>query len=153
MEGPSSLAFYGVLYAFFDTHLWKYRLVRRLGLVKTPNLNGRWDGYLTSSFDRHSKRYDVVLSIFQTWTQVAVFLSTPTSVSHSCVAVVQVSDPDGVALVYQYQNEPLAGAAGTMHMHYGTAMLRMSNRAVLTGTYYAGRDRRTFGQISCFRVA
>ena len=57
-----------------------------------------------------------------------MFLSTSTSVSRSCVAVVQVSDPEGVALVYQYQNEPFANAASTMHMHYGTAMLRMSHR-------------------------
>jgi SMODS-associating 2TM, beta-strand rich effector domain len=152
-EGPSSLAFYGALYAFFDKHLWKYRLMRGLGLVKTPNLNGRWRGYLTSSFDHHAKRHDVVVSIFQTWTQISVFFMTRTSLSRSCVAVVQVSDPEGVALVYQYQNEPLANAASTMHMHYGTAMLRMPNRTGLTGTYYAGRDRGTFGQISCCRAA
>jgi len=36
-----------------------------------------------------------------------------------------------------------------MHMHYGTAMLRMSDDDTLTGDYYAGRDRRTFGRISC----
>jgi hypothetical protein len=153
MEGPSSLAFYGALYALFDKRLWRYRFTRELGLVKTPNLNGRWRGYLTSSFDHHTKRHEVVVSIFQTWTQISVFLSTSASVSRSCVAVVQVSDPEGVALVYQYQNEPLADAASTMHMHYGTAMLRMSHRTDLTGAYYAGRDRGTFGQISCCRAA
>ena len=82
-----------------------------------------------------------------------MFLSTSTSVSRSCVAVVQVSDPEGVALVYQYQNEPFANAASTMHMHYGTAMLRMSHRTDLAGAYYAGRDRGTFGQISCCKAA
>jgi hypothetical protein len=34
-------------------------------------------------------------------------------------------------------------------MHYGTAMLRMSNDDNLTGDYYAGRDRRTFGRMCC----
>jgi hypothetical protein len=52
-------------------------------------------------------------------------------------------------LTYQYQNQPLANAMRTMHMHYGTAMLRMSDDDTLTGDYYAGRDRRTFGRISC----
>ena len=61
----------------------------------------------------------------------------------------QVDDPEGVALIYQYQNQPLADAMKTMHMHYGTAMLRVSNGGCLIGDYYAGRDRRTFGRICC----
>jgi hypothetical protein len=38
----------------------------------------------------------------------------------------------------------------TMHMHHGTAMLRVSNGGCLVGDYYAG-DRRTFGRIYCRR--
>jgi hypothetical protein len=41
-------------------------------------------------------------------------------------AVIQVDDPESVTLIYQYQNQPLADAMKTMHMHYGTAMLRES---------------------------
>jgi hypothetical protein len=65
--------------------------------------------------------------------------------------MIQVDDPEGVALIYQYQNQPLADAMRTMHMHYGTAMLRISNSGCLVGDYYAGRDRRTFGRICCRR--
>jgi hypothetical protein len=36
-----------------------------------------------------------------------------------------------------------------MHMHYGTAMLKLLDDGNLTGDYYAGRDRRTFGRICC----
>jgi hypothetical protein len=90
-----------------------------------------------------------VIDIFQSWTQIAVFVSTKTSISRSCAAVIQVDDPDGLSLTYQYQNQPLANAMRTMHMHYGTAMLRMSNDDNLTGDYYAGRDRRTFGRMCC----
>src|SRR5437773_10976415 len=70
--------------------------------------------------------------------------------SRSSAAVIQVDDPEGAALVYQYQNQPLADAMRTMHRHYGTAMLRISNGGCLTGDYYAGRDRRTYGRI-CFK--
>jgi hypothetical protein len=66
--------------------------------------------------------------------------------------VIQVADPEGVALTYQYENQPVADAMSTMHMHYGTAMLRMSGGTKLTGDYYAGRDRGTFGRISCRRM-
>lgn len=154
-EAPSSMFFYGALYALFDKHLWRSRLMRKLGLVKTPNLAGCWRGYLTSSFDNHAKRHDVIVQIFQSWTQISVFFTTATSVSRSCVAVIQASDPEGVALIYQYENQPLADATRTMHMHYGTAMLRMSDGikdgSSLTGDYYAGRDRGTFGRISCWK--
>ena len=152
VDAPSLMAFYGALYALFDRHLWRSRLIHKLGLVKTPNLAGRWHGYLTSSFDHHAKRYDLCVQIVQSWTQISVLLSTATSASRSCVAVIQVADPEGVALIYQYENQPVADATSTMHMHYGTAMLRMSGGTKLTGDYYAGRDRGTFGRISCRRM-
>jgi hypothetical protein len=153
VDAPSSMFFYGALYALFDKHLWRHPMIHKLGLVKTPNLAGRWRGYLTSSFDNHAKRHDLSVEIRQSWTQISVFLSTATSASRSCVAVIQVADPEGVALIYQYENQPLANATRTMHMHYGTAMLRMSGGTKLTGDYYAGRDRGTFGRISCRRMS
>jgi len=155
VDAPSSMFFYGALYALFDRHLWRSRLMRKLGLVRTPNLAGRWRGYLTSSFDNHARRHDVIVQIFQSWTQISVYLSTATSVSRSSVAVIQASDPEGVAMIYQYENQPLADATRTMHMHCGTAMLRMSDGSKddssLSGDYYAGRDRGTFGRISCWK--
>jgi SMODS-associating 2TM, beta-strand rich effector domain len=151
LDAPSGLAFYGVLYALFDTYLWRNGLVSQLGLAKTPNLAGRWNGYLISSFDGHAKRHNLMINIFQSWTQIAVYLTTETSMSRSCAAMIQVGDPDGVALIYQYQNQPLADAMKTMHMHYGTAVLKVSNGDCLSGDYYAGRDRRTFGRICCRR--
>jgi SMODS-associating 2TM, beta-strand rich effector domain len=149
VDAPSTLGFYGVLYTLFDRTLWRNRLVRKLGFVRVPNLTGRWRGYLITSFDGHVKHHDVMLNIFQSWTQISVFLTTDMSISRSCAAVIQVDDPDGLSLTYQYQNQPLANAMKTMHMHYGTAMLRMSDDDSLTGDYYAGRDRRTFGRICC----
>src|ERR1700757_2061001 len=151
LDAPSSLAFYGALYSLFDRYLWRNRLVSKLGLVRIPNLAGQWDGYLVSSFDGHEKRHHLVISIFQSWTHIAIFLTTTTSVSRSCAAVIQIDDPEGIGLIYQYQNQPLADAMKTMHMHYGTAMLRVSNGNCLVGDYYAGRDRRTFGRIYCRR--
>jgi hypothetical protein len=151
VDAPSSMAFYGALYALFDRYLWRNRLVHKLGLARVPNLTGCWRGYLVTSFDGHATQHDLIINIFQSWTQIVVYLATPTSMSRSCTAVIQVDDPEGAALVYQYQNQPLADAMKTMHMHYGTAMLRMSDGGCLAGDYYAGRDRRTFGRIYCYR--
>jgi hypothetical protein len=154
MEAPSTLSLYGALYTLFDKHLWRTSYVRKLGLSKIPNLTGRWDGFLTSSFDNFDKQCGVVLQIFQSWTQISIYLTTRTSISRSCVAVIQVSDLNGAGLVYQYQCQPLANARKSMHMHFGTAMLRMCNddNHYLTGEYYAGRDRGTYGQICVWKV-
>jgi len=152
VDAPSSLAFYGALYAFFDRYLWRKSFVHKLGLARIPNLTGRWRGYLVTSFDGHAKQRELVIHIFQSWTQMVIYLATATSISRSCAAVMQVDDPEGVSLVYQYESQPLANATRTMHMHYGTAMLRVSNGGCLAGDYYTGRDRRTFGRICCERV-
>jgi len=146
------MAFYGVLYALFDKYFWRSSFLYKLGLVRIPNLAGRWRGYLITSFDGHAKRHELIIEIFQSWTRIAVFLTTNTSMSRSCAAMIQVDDPEGVALIYQYQNQPLADAKKTMHMHFGTAMLRISSGGCLVGDYYAGRDRRTFGRICCERL-
>ncbi len=154
MEAPSSMGLYGVLYTLFDKYLWRTTYVRKLGLSKIPNLAGRWNGFLVSSFDSFAKQHDVMLQIFQSWTQISIYLTTATSISKSCVAVIQVSDLSSVGLVYQYQSQPLANARKSMHMHFGTAMLRMcrDDHRHLTGEYYAGRDRGTYGQICFWKV-
>ena len=152
LDAPSSMIFYGALYTLFDNYLWRSSLVCKLGLVRIPSLMGHWRGYLITSFDGHAKRHDLMINIFQSWTEISIYLTTATSMSRSCAAVIQVDDPEGVALIYQYQNQPLADAMKTMHMHYGTAMLRISNGGCLAGDYYAGRDIRTFGRICCKRA-
>lgn len=152
VDAPSSMAFYGILYTLFDRHFWRNSLVYRLGLVRVPNLAGRWHGYLITSFDGYKKHHNLMITVFQTWTQITVYFTTATSISCSCAAMLQVEDQEGVALVYQYQCQPLVDANGTMHMHYGTAMLRLSNGECLNGDYYTGRDRRTCGRICTKRL-
>jgi hypothetical protein len=152
VDAPSSMGLYGALYTLFDKHLWRSRFIRKLGLVRVPNLTGRWRGFLTSSFDAHVKQREVKVQISQTWTQISIALSTATSQSRSCVAAIQVADPDCITLIYQYENHPQASALRNMHMHFGTAMLRISNSSFLVGDYYAGPDRGTFGRIACSRL-
>src|SRR5260370_7819138 len=116
LDAPSSLAFYGALNSLFDRYLWRNGLVSKLGLVRIPNLAGQWHGYLVSSFDGHEKRHHLVITIFQSWTHIAVFLTTPTSTSRSCAAVIQVDDPTGLTLLYQSQHQPLANPSTPIHI-------------------------------------
>src|SRR6202521_1343269 len=108
VDAPSSMAFYGGVFALFERNLWGNSFVHKLGLVRIPDLTGRWRGYLLTSFDGHAKQHELMIHVFQSWTQITVYLTTPTSMSRSSTAVIQVDDPEGAALIYQYQNQPLA---------------------------------------------
>lgn len=146
IETPSVLFFYGALFIAFDKWFWK--IAKKIGFVKTPYLNGKWVGYLKSSFDEHSSETEATLQIFQTWTKVKILLSTNKSISFSESASVVVNTPEGTYLSYQYINEPKPNAVKTMSIHRGTARLLFKEKEnTLVGEYYSGRDRQNFGTI------
>ncbi|MBI5327657.1 MAG: hypothetical protein HZB80_05130 [Deltaproteobacteria bacterium] len=68
VESPSVLFFYGLLFVVFDKWAWKY--FRKIGIVRTPNLNRERNGHLKFSFDEHSSEIKATLRIFQTWTKI-----------------------------------------------------------------------------------
>ena len=51
LDAPSVMGFYGLLYSIFDKYLWRLKPMRKIGLVKVPDLNGTWKGYVSSSFN------------------------------------------------------------------------------------------------------
>ena len=58
-----------------------------------------------------------------------------------------------IILTYEYHNEPLPGATGTMHAHRGSATLRLAeNGNALEGEYFSGRDRANYGAIHLRRA-
>ena len=145
IDAPSVIGFYGLLYTIFNRYLWRLRISRTIGVVKVPDLNGTWNGYVTSSFDEHAKKYDATIRISQNWTRIAIILETNYSKSNSLIAAIVTEDPRGMVLSYEYLNEPKPDAKHTMHAHRGTARLTLSGGKVLEGEYYTGRDRQNFG--------
>lgn len=155
IDAPGVMAFYGLSYAVFDRWLWNKPItgfMRRLGWLQVPDLNGEWQGNLTSYYVAHpqGKDYPVTVRIEQTWTHICVTLKTQTSDSASITGSVLVQKPGGVVLTYQYLNEPKSGALDTMHMHKGTVWLVLetgSDPLRLNGEYYSGRDRQNYGRL------
>lgn len=146
IEGPSVLFFYGLLFIIFDKLLWKH--LRKIKLVKAPDLNGEWIGNLKSSFDNHSGEIRATLKIFQTWTKIKILLNTDQSSSYSETASIVIDAPEGKYLSYQYINEPKSNAVGTMSIHRGTVRLFFNEvKNTLEGEYYSGRDRQNFGSL------
>jgi hypothetical protein len=147
VEVPGTASLYAILLALFRHKLWKIGALQRLKVVKVPNLEGKWVGYLTSSFDEGAQQKPTTVSINQNWTNIMIRLDVPQSGSRSTVASIFVSEAETV-LSYQYKNEPNFDALNTMHAHEGTATLELgTDGTTLAGNYYSGRDRANHGKL------
>jgi hypothetical protein len=146
IDAPATAGFYGLYYEAFRRWIWRMPILQRLGIVKVPVLNGSWQGHVVTSFDELEGRHPVTVHIVQDWTHLLVRLQTEYSRSQSLVGSILVDDE--VTLSYDYRNEPLPGAAGSMHAHRGSAVLRYdANAALLEGEYFSGRDRSNYGAL------
>src|SRR5579883_1100077 len=67
---PSPIVFYDLVRRFFAHVAWKWQFFRSVGLVRIPNLNGRYYGHLSSSHDDHGARHKCELVIRQSWTGI-----------------------------------------------------------------------------------
>lgn len=147
LDVPGAFTIFGFLSWWFDHQVWRWPLIRKLG-VKTPILEGSWSGATRSSFDDFDRRYPVRMIIQQTWTEISISVETDRSRSYSMTASIEVG-PESI-LVYSFTNLPQVGATGTMHSHVGTAILRILPDEMV-GEYYSGRDRQNIGTIELGR--
>lgn len=151
---PGPIAVYLMLRNAMDERGWRFSLFHKLGLVRIPDLSGRWTGTLRSSYDDMATEYDCAIVIRQTWTRIAVVLTTKTSRSENLVAGVLINGVDDALLVYEYLNQPLMDAPATMEAHQGHVTLRLERKGdadVLAGEYYSGRGRLKTGTIRVTR--
>lgn len=143
---PSFAGCYSILYWLFDRHIWNCGLFRKIGLVRLPDLSGKWVGEAKSSYSEYGQAYPVTVVITQRWSKIAITLETERSRSDSTMARVKSVDSPNRELSYLYVNEPKLGAPSSMEMHRGTATLTLTDSA-LKGNYYTGRGRREMGTL------
>jgi len=148
VEAPSVFALYGLFYTVFDKYFWRFEFLKKVGAVRTPNLNGNWRGTLTSEYDDFKNVKKANIKIIQTWTNISIVLTTESSSSCSLVAGIETKNPEQNTLSYQYLNEPNSRAETTLHMHRGTATLNIQlDEKKFAGNYYSGRDRKNTGEL------
>lgn len=152
IDAPSVAGFYGLIYVAFDKLVWKLPAVRTVGLVKVPDLNGTWTGTINPSGGQHAFEHPVSMEIAQTWRDLCVRLRTDNSGSRSLIGALIIEEAGEAVLNYEYINEPTAHAVDSMHMHRGTARLRLTGDGeLLEGEYYTGRDRKSHGTLRVSR--
>jgi hypothetical protein len=148
VDSPSVLGIAGVLYKAFDKWLWRW--FRKIGIVRIPDIQGRWEVEGDTSFgEKRSFKAKVIIT--QTWTHISVYLETEQSISWSLAASLSFNQPEGAVLIYHYRNEPKSKAKETMHAHKGTALLRLKEDGLMKGEYYTGRDRQNYGELTLKR--
>lgn len=154
IELPSIPTVYGLLFYLFDKYLWKHPIFRTLGIVIADDLNGKWEGTIKSSYDKHQKALKAEMTIEQTATRIKICGVFDQSKSVSVHENFSRSEIDNkVALFYFFRNEPRYDAVETMAIHEGSAKLIHDEKTdTLTGYYYSGRDRNNHGTIEVKRI-
>jgi hypothetical protein len=120
--------------------------MRRTGLVRIPNLNGKWEGYILSSADNYAEKKPAVLVVKQSWTEISLKLESAQSKSDNLTSSINILKTGSVEIIYEYRNEPNATAPKTMNPNRGTAHLEYQENE-LKGDYYTGRGRETHGEM------
>ena len=151
LDIPSVFGYYGILNYFLNKYVWKWKKIRSILFINTPNLNGIWQGNLSSSFNNHTQKINVKVNIKQSLTKMAISFESEQSRGHSIIATLLIDDVGSRALRYEYLNEPKIDSPETMHMHRGTSHLILVDDHTLDGDYYSGRDRVQRGLINLRR--
>lgn len=126
-----------IIMLIFDKYAWKWKLVR--WMHDTPILAKKYTGTFISNYDNVERSGEIIIN--QTFLNVSVQLVTNESKSRSLTA--SLNNVQGVLyLIYTYQNDPRAEIQNRSPIHYGTAMLDVSNPAILEGNYFTGRNSR-----------
>jgi len=148
IEAPTTIAILLLLFWVTDKWLWRIKFVNKL--LGIPDINGRYTGTLTSSFD-DTKTYSVVIEARQSLTKTIINLYTSNSSSYSLIANIGKNNKDNWSLFYIYQNNAKTiNQDGDMKDHTGVGFLEIfDNGKTLKGEYFNNsRDRGRFGIIS-----
>jgi hypothetical protein len=145
LSAPTVAATFGILYGLLERFAWRWSLLRALGIVATPIVEGHYVGQLVSSYQQVT--LPVRIEIEQTWTRLVVrFKVTEPASSESISLAASLGDigRHQARLTYSYRNTIRPGVAERdMNDHDGTAELSIDAATGLaSGRYYNYRGRQ-----------
>jgi hypothetical protein len=153
IDAPSVLGFYGILMWAYDNYLWNRSPVSSLPWFFIPDLNGKWDVEIKSSYHDFETTVKAHAAIRQTATKMSIGLKTDISSSYSTTASLMKTDRvSQYELIYHYINEPKADSEKTLNIHHGTSCMEFSDADRMEGDYFSGRGRVNYGKISFVRT-
>ena len=148
---------------------WKTWPVRALGITRVPNLSGKWEGWIVTSYEGNlpdealhpdddpsedGQKMIATLDIDQTWRKINVHFETTQTPSDSNGATMLTEKGKWPSISYQYEN-PGSPLVTGLDRHYGTASLEYrdeGNTETHEGLYYTGPGRDNNGLMHFERV-
>lgn len=132
----AAMGLFGILYALFDKYIWKWKFLRTVGIIQTPDLNGTWKGEFKSSYYNFEESFPAMLIVEQTWSKICIRGKFNYSKSSSYTASLKINDGGGIRLIYSYYNdkEPEHYEKGmSNHRGYGSVVIFDDS---MTGHYF-----------------
>jgi hypothetical protein len=126
-----------IMMAIFNKWAWKWKWL--CWMHDMPILAKKYRGSIISDFDCIKRVGDIVID--QTFFRVVIRLKTEESISR-CLTASFSKDQYVQHLIYTYQSDPRAEIQDRSPMHYGTAILNISNPLILEGNYFTSRKSR-----------
>lgn len=136
-----------VLSYLFIKFGWRCKIFKGW-LIPIPDISGRWEGVLISTYTNPPMEIPTSVEILQTFFHTIVKIRTGESTSISRCASYDIDTDRGIRrLYYTYVNTPKPEVRDRSEIHYGTTYLEISNDTqTLTGEYWT--SRKTTGSMS-----
>ena len=134
----------------FNYWIWKLPLLHSW-LIWTPNLNGKWDCSIETTYDEKRKKVNATVTIKQTFTSIYVLMETKESKSTSKNGLLERDKgTEQVILTYVYENIPSVQIRERSQIHFGAVRLVVKDKDTVEGEYWT--DRKSVGTIALTRT-
>jgi len=151
---PSAFAIYGILYKLFDLHIWKWKLLNRMGVIFTPDMSGDWEMTTYSSVTDYLIPYSGNLKISQTWNKISLYLDGEKFIGTSTMASFDMRTKKSFSLKWEYLSQKKPEFSDQDYMHYGmTRILKEEGSESISGDYYTDRSRHSYGKVTLIKKA
>jgi hypothetical protein len=134
--------------SFFKKVLW-YRKPFKF-IFTTPYIDGRWQGIITSSYDKHEKESKVYVEFHQSLDNVILWYFCPTATAHSIASHISIDEAGGpTRLLFIYEYIPSEINATWRVRHIGAIeMFVYADSKRIKGSYFNHRRENShYGKI------
>jgi hypothetical protein len=152
LRAPTNTAIIASLLVWYDKYLWKYPILNKL--VRVPNLNGRYAGYIEYERNGEKNRMDTVVEVIQTASKIQIntyFNSDNHENTYSKSLVEDIRSENGHYAIYFFYFNSGTNINDYLDCHEGANKLKVlmngNEPRKLTGNYFTNRQEQTRGKI------
>lgn len=139
-----------VVMGIFNKYLWHFKIIKGLLSIDVPFIEGRWEGYILSTYTQHKKKHTIAIEFSQSLTGLHVWYYDGNAITHSMISDI-ILDADGgpPRVLCIYDNNPIVNRDTGLTRHIGVMeMFVLANEDKIEGTYFNNPvQKNTYGEI------